>query len=527
LAQFYVFDLKLANIGSLYSYFKTNTHSTVAATALLASDSDGAPDDTGSKIIEFWECCVCKARIPDDNDVVNLHLNLCLHRQQERKRSKQSSDTETATISSVAENRPQESYSKRTSSVVFDSPSKRPAVAVPSNDGSSSRKESAKIGVPAQDKEDDGLWSCFICNKRLRSDNDVINMHINACLKKEESKQRRDEDHGDSDSDLEDAQANQEYTITFPPESVTYSKYNIRECMFSPVPGLIIIPEFITEAEELSLIQDIDADEKVSWDHTNWTGHMQSKRYGMVTVFGIPRSNEAVNAESILRGSAHKRSSEIRGVREHDEAAGEYGLPDFAGFVVDRLDLVKRDIMQVLYARIQQDARRMNNKQKKNGYTSLGDRSSVSTRSLVQLADSLKIFVPNECNINNYHKSRGDFLRSHCDDRELSGPLLMNLSMCGKAVMRYSLDIATNKPAATTVASGAGNSRYKSTNASYNDKLVVDVPLPRRCLQLISGEGRYKWEHSIPLGALVDERRVSITWRGAGIKGRSKRSLIL
>jgi alkylated DNA repair dioxygenase AlkB len=407
---------------------------------------------------------------------------------------------------------------------------KRPNTGIISNSAPTSSNSSRETISSGE------YWSCFICHKRIRNDNDLVNMHVSACLERQELKDQQAQaqrarkptvssegiTHDDDDEDEEGPE--RDVFIKFPTTSLTYSQFGIRECIFSIIPGLILIPEFITEFEEAELIQKIDADSHSSWEHTNWTGHMTSKRFGMVTVFGIPRSNDYVNAKSIERGTAHKRSGEIRGIRVNDESAGEYGLPDYSQFVVDRLYQLKKDILELLYERIRHDATH------KSKHASAFDnqRRIINTQSLIQLVDSLKVFVPNECNVNCYLKSRGDFLRPHFDDRELSGPLLMNLSLCGKAAMRYTLDLDDNK---TQTSHKLSTSRYSNTLSGLpivdENKLVVDVPLPRRCLQLISGEGRYKWEHSIPTDFIHDERRVSITWRGAGIKSRNKGSLVL
>lgn len=466
-----------------------------------ADGTSSASTTTSPAVTEYWECVICKATIPADNDVVNMHLNLCMSRQNERKKVKGMPQRTELTKEDDSSTLIDSHISKKQ---VLDR-----VVAKPLSVGVAESKDTNN----SPDDDDAQFWSCFICNKRIRNDNDVINLHIGACLERQQLKEYQQSQQArqqlqlqDDEYDAEVERDNVDYTIKFAPSSFTFTAFGIAECIFSPVPGLILIPEFITESEELALIQDIQNDQAVAWESTNWTGHMQSKRFGMVTVFGIPRSNDYVNTETALRGTGHKRSSEIRGIRAPDESKGEFDLPPFTDFAVQRLNFVKKDILEVLYERIRLIATRGS---RFNHSTESSERQSINTKSLVQLADSLKVFVPNECNINFYDRSRGDFLRSHCDDRELSGPLLMNLSLCGKAKMRYSLEAAAG-----------GKSHQQKAQ-------VVDVPLPRRCLQLISGDGRYKWEHAIPKEALLDETRISITWRGAGIKSRTKSSLVL
>lgn len=98
-------------------------------------------------------------------------------------------------------------------------------------------------------------------------------------------------------------------------------------------------------------------------------------------------------------------------------------------------------------------------------------------------------FRANECNMNSYLKSRKDTLKPHFDDRYLSGEVLMNLSLMGASFMTY-----------------------------IDEKdCEVDIHLPRCCLQLVTESARYDFKHSIKEVNLLDERRVSITWRQAGL----------
>lgn len=72
-------------------------------------------------------------------------------------------------------------------------------------------------------------------------------------------------------------------------------------------------------------------------------------------------------------------------------------------------------------------------------------------------------FQPNECNANCYIRSENHYLTPHYDDRFLSGPILMNLSLQGHSKMTYS----------------------KGDSSAIHD--IVKVVLPRRCLQLVTG----------------------------------------
>ncbi len=71
----------------------------------------------------------------------------------------------------------------------------------------------------------------------------------------------------------------------------------------------------------------------------------------------------------------------------------------------------------------------------------------------------------------------------------------MNLCLAGACVMTYIRD------------ERGGKVRPAGLAARY------EVPLPRRALQVQTGTVRYDYMHSIPNGGLLDDRRVSITFR--------------
>ena len=111
---------------------------------------------------------------------------------------------------------------------------------------------------------------------------------------------------------------------------------------------------------------------------------------------------------------------------------------------------------------------------------------------MYKMPSVLSSFKPNECNANLYLRSENHSLTPHYDDRFLSGPILMNLSLHGRSRMIYS----------------------KGDSDTVND--VVTVYLPRKCLQLVTGDARYKYKHRINAEDVLDEKRISITWRQAG-----------
>ena len=106
----------------------------------------------------------------------------------------------------------------------------------------------------------------------------------------------------------------------------------------------------------------------------------------------------------------------------------------------------------------------------------------------MRTVDVLQGFFPNECNAIDYVKAQGATLKAHCDHRGLSGDILVNLCLAGSATMTYTKDGEPEAPA------------YR-------------VLLPRRGLQVQTGEVRYSYRHGISNADLHDARRVSITFR--------------
>lgn len=102
----------------------------------------------------------------------------------------------------------------------------------------------------------------------------------------------------------------------------------------------------------------------------------------------------------------------------------------------------------------------------------------------------LAAFVANEANALDYRRSEGHHLGAHCDDRQLNGAILVNISLAGDSTMTYTHDKGRAPP--------------------------VRVPLPRRSLQIQSGDVRYDWQHAIEQND-VPERRVSLTFRQSAL----------
>lgn len=99
----------------------------------------------------------------------------------------------------------------------------------------------------------------------------------------------------------------------------------------------------------------------------------------------------------------------------------------------------------------------------------------------------LKDFWPNETNAINYCKENGHWLKPHVDDRQLSGTVLVNLSLCGDCKMTYT--------------------RERGPDECYK------VLLRQRSIQILTRESRYNFTHSIQNQDLLAPRRVSLTFR--------------
>ena len=117
----------------------------------------------------------------------------------------------------------------------------------------------------------------------------------------------------------------------------------------------------------------------------------------------------------------------------------------------------------------------------------------------IQGSPLFNAFEANEANALKYLKGSGHYLGAHCDNRQLSGEVLVNLSLAGDAYMTYTHDRSATVAAATHGGQPA----------------PVRVRLPRRSLQVQSGDVRFNFRHGISNVDLLDECRVSITFRRA------------
>jgi alkylated DNA repair dioxygenase AlkB len=101
----------------------------------------------------------------------------------------------------------------------------------------------------------------------------------------------------------------------------------------------------------------------------------------------------------------------------------------------------------------------------------------------------MKGCTPNEANAIDYNRTRGDCLQDHVDDRQLSKEPIANLSIAGDCYMTF------------------------INQKKAGSKEPVRVRLPRRTLQVLTGNARYDYSHGIRNQDLLDDRRVSVTMR--------------
>ena len=66
--------------------------------------------------------------------------------------------------------------------------------------------------------------------------------------------------------------------------------------------------------------------------------------------------------------------------------------------------------------------------------------AALAQRMVAAAPTLIPTFNPNGCNAIDYVKAAGHEITAHCDDRQLSGDILANLSLAGDAVMTYTSD---------------------------------------------------------------------------------------
>ena len=109
----------------------------------------------------------------------------------------------------------------------------------------------------------------------------------------------------------------------------------------------------------------------------------------------------------------------------------------------------------------------------------------------MQEMKSLRI---NECNANAYFKKRAPPAASRRRSIPL-GPLLVNLSLSGRGTMRYQREKEVLE--ARRAELGAVQQGMVMHHTEAVDS--IDVELPRRALQIVSGAARFDYEHNVQI----------------------------
>jgi alkylated DNA repair protein alkB family protein 4 len=238
------------------------------------------------------------------------------------------------------------------------------------------------------------------------------------------------------------------------------------------LPGHFVIEDFVTVAEETALVKFLD-DEKRSgarWKLSGFNGKHLGKKWGVE----VDLKRRTVKTEGVrpMPPELLKVAARLRAI-----AASELDTSS---------DTKSSDDVE---------------KVRKKGYKKMPR----------AVASAVAGFAPNEANAIDYRRLSGMELRPHCDDRQMSSGVLVNLSLLGDCVMTYARD-AKRKQKATRTSLPDVLSR-EDENETRLEETAVDVFLPRRSLQLQTGETRYDFSHAIRNENLLADRRVSVTFR--------------
>jgi alkylated DNA repair dioxygenase AlkB len=105
-----------------------------------------------------------------------------------------------------------------------------------------------------------------------------------------------------------------------------------------------------------------------------------------------------------------------------------------------------------------------------------------------QRYEPLQCWFPNNGNANYYKPTRGDYLRPHYDDRQLSGEIIVNVSLLNDCIMTFT---------------------------RTNSIVEYRVLLPRFSASLMTKQARWNYMHQIKNEDLFGGERISINFRQA------------
>jgi alkylated DNA repair dioxygenase AlkB len=225
-----------------------------------------------------------------------------------------------------------------------------------------------------------------------------------------------------------------------------------------PLPGLFLYEDFITEEEEAQILAELDGVQSSSS-----TTASNEQEY-------LPWKPSSFNGKHL-----NKRWGVHCNLRDRIVSPAEHALPQFCQTIL----LPKLAQLQLQQQQQQQQQSLKRNSNKKKVWT-------------------FDNFIPNEANAIDYRFDQVHYLKDHVDDRQLSKEPIANISMAGDCYMTF-----TNVKM-TPAAAAAGSRLYPR---------VQQVFLPRRCLQILTGQARYDYSHGIQHCHLLSPRRVSVTMR--------------
>lgn len=280
-------------------------------------------------------------------------------------------------------------------------------------------------------------WTCPSCFKSFNSGNDSMNAHITYCLLEIEKRLKEKSTFAVVEDDTEEL------------------KCPICKCIFKDVTRLTTHADICLDGDKKKFKRIKHNDEKVI-DYTNISTINQLPGLFLIHEF-ITEDEEQLLIKALENDSQKWRKYLFNGehlvkqfglvtqhgipgdnktgyVRRNNVDNGEPNLPSYFQFLIER-------VMTVLKHNIN---------------------LPVTTKR------ELDDFIITECNCNCYIKSENHHVNYHFDDRGLSGKALINLSLIS-----------------------AGSMRYKK-----NDDDII-VSLPRRTLQIVSGEARWSFKHAI------------------------------
>lgn len=239
------------------------------------------------------------------------------------------------------------------------------------------------------------------------------------------------------------------------------------------LPGHFVIEDFVTVAEETALVAFLD-DEKRSgarWRLSGFNGKHLGKKWGV---------------EVDLK----RRTVKTEGVRPMP--------PELLAVAARLRDLAASELDTSSDASSSDDVERVS-------------RTNKNKKMPRAVASAVAGFAPNEANAIDYRRASGMELLPHCDDRQMSSGVLVNLSLLGDCVMTYARDAKRKQKAVPDDVKL--RKRREDENDARSEGDAVDVFLPRRSLQVQTGETRYEFSHAIRNENLLAARRVSVTFR--------------